>query len=145
MFAVIVQGRHFNATLSSDYLSPTSHRHNVTYSIPISKYMPDDYINLIFKPIKTNVKDIEHCYNNNKKLDCVFGDGLVKVDEKRAYQNMDSIIFEVNTIGFQSKFMTYRMSLRQNQVNLYILFFNSNISIIFFTEYLQIINKQTGN
>lgn len=79
--------------------------------------MPDDFLNLIFKPIKTNIKEIEHCYNYNKKLDCVFGDTVAaQVDEKRAYQNSESIIFEVSTIGFKSKFMTYRMSLRQNQV-----------------------------
>lgn len=117
MFAVIIQGRNFNTTLTSDYLLPTNNKNNITYSIPISKYMPDDYISLIFKPIKTSIKEIEHCYNYNKKMECGFGENQAKIDEKRAYQNSDSVVFEVSTLGFKTKFMTYRMSLRQNQVS----------------------------
>lgn len=116
MFAVIIQGRNFNATLTSDYLLPTSNRYNATYAIPISKYMPDEFLTLVFKPLKTNIKEIEHCYSYQKKLDCVFVENLPKVDEKRPYQNSESIVFEVSTLGFKTKFMTYRMSLRQNQV-----------------------------
>lgn len=116
LFAIIVQGHNFNATLTSDYLLPTNNKNNITYGIPISKYMRDDYLNLIFKPIKTNMKEIEHCYNYNKKMECGFGEGQSKIDEKRAYQNTDGVVFEVNMLGYQTKFMTYRMSLRQNQV-----------------------------
>lgn len=103
-------------TLTSDYLSPSSARYNFTYSVPVSKYMPDDFVQLIFRPIKTTVKEVEHCYNYDKKMECVFGERPSKIDEKRAYQNGEGTIFEVNTAGFRSKRMTYRMSLRHNQV-----------------------------
>lgn len=63
------------------------------------------------------MKEIEYCYNEIKQLECVFGENLAKIDEKRAYQiGDDGIVFEVGTWGFQRKFLTYRMSLRQNQV-----------------------------
>lgn len=49
IFLIIVQGRNFNTTLTHKYLTVQPEIHNYSYSVPISKYMPDEFINLIFR------------------------------------------------------------------------------------------------
>lgn len=49
VFLIILQGRNFNTTLTHKYLLSTSNPHNYSYAVPISKYMPDEFINLIFR------------------------------------------------------------------------------------------------
>lgn len=124
LFAVVIQGKNFNATLSRKYLY-SSDAHNLSFTVPISKYMPDEFLSLVFTPLKTNIKEMEHCYNYNKQYECPFLNSMYykesshKVNEKSPYQQLgtaQSVVFEVDMVGFQSKFMTYRASLRQNQV-----------------------------
>lgn len=49
-FTIVVQGRGFNMTLTNDYcIDCANNLFNVTYMVPISKYMSDDYVLLTFK------------------------------------------------------------------------------------------------
>lgn len=48
LFSITVQGRNFNTSLTDSYLD-SFHNYNYTYVIPLSKYMPDEYLNLMFR------------------------------------------------------------------------------------------------
>lgn len=49
-FTVIISGSNFNTTLSNNYRITSSNlQYNISYFVPISKYMPDESINLIFR------------------------------------------------------------------------------------------------
>ncbi|XP_018334998.1 myelin regulatory factor, partial [Agrilus planipennis] len=130
IFTITIQGRNFNKTLTTKYLinnSNNNHLLNFTYHVPISKYMPDEYINLTFKSTQANIKDVEHCYNDYRQNVCssnsmgYFDDPSVgmphKVNENQPIQQIaqQSVTFEVNMIGVQWKIMTYRAALRQTQ------------------------------
>lgn len=91
-------------------------------------------INYCFRSLQANVKEIEHCYNNFKQLECPFM-GSVLYDEnhkqgsRKVKENIpnpqissQSVTFEVDMVGFQYKVMTYRASLRQTQVSGYNVF-----------------------
>ncbi|XP_065166491.1 myelin regulatory factor isoform X3 [Atheta coriaria] len=123
-FTITMQGKYFNATLTESYLSQESTTYNYTYILPISKYMPDDYITLIFQSSQAHLKDIEYCVNSFRQHSCPwnslnFEDAklLRKINENVPSQliNSQSVMFDVDLIGFQSKLMTYRASLKQNQ------------------------------
>ncbi|XP_050503840.1 myelin regulatory factor-like protein isoform X2 [Diabrotica virgifera virgifera] len=129
MFTIILHGRNFNTTLTTKYKVETNSPYNISYSVPISKYMPDEFINLIFRSSQTNLKEIEHCYNDFKQHECPFVSSQAyyddkmkirhKVNENSASQliGYQSIVFEVDMIDYQSKIMTYRASLKPNLNN----------------------------
>lgn len=49
-FRIIISGRNFNTTLTNKYRITSSNlQYNISYAVPISKYMPDEFINLIFR------------------------------------------------------------------------------------------------
>lgn len=48
IFLIIVQGKTFNTTLTSNYIYSNS-PYNISFTVPISKYMPDEFVNLIFR------------------------------------------------------------------------------------------------
>lgn len=74
------------------------------------------------------MKEIEHCYNDNKQYECPFLNSAAYYDDKiqtrhKVNENnpsqllgYQSIIFEVDMLDFQTKIMTYRASTRPNQV-----------------------------
>lgn len=82
------------------------------------------------------MKEIEHCYNDNKHDECPFLNSATYFDDKIRHKvnennpsqllGYQSIIFEVDMLDFQSKIMTYRASIRPNQV-CYMLLYNSNM------------------
>ncbi|XP_060532862.1 myelin regulatory factor [Cylas formicarius] len=122
LFAIIIQGRNFNTTLTQKYLKSYSNTHNYTYTVPISKYMPDEFVNLIFRSTQLSVREIEHCYNDYKHYECPYVSPMYyedkakirhKVNENNPSQllGQQSVIFEVDMADFQSKIMTYRASL----------------------------------
>ncbi|KAJ8917380.1 hypothetical protein NQ315_002404, partial [Exocentrus adspersus] len=127
IFSIIVQGRHFNTTLSHQYRRPVaSPQFNYSYNVPISKYMPDEFINLIFRSTQANIKEIEYCDNDSRQYECNFLTPIYDDDKSRVRHkvnenspsqllSLQSIIFEVDMADFQSKVMTYRASLRQTQ------------------------------
>ncbi|VEN58112.1 unnamed protein product, partial [Callosobruchus maculatus] len=128
LFTIIIEGRNFSTPLGYEYRNPEHNsQYNISYSVPISKYMPDDFVNLIFRSNQPNIKEIEHCYNDRKMNECsymssspYFEDKLKmrhKVNENSPSQllGIKSIIFEVDMIDFQSKVMTYRASLGQSE------------------------------
>ncbi|XP_008194461.1 myelin regulatory factor isoform X2 [Tribolium castaneum] len=119
IFLIIVQGRNFNTTLTHKYLIAQPEPHNYSYSVPISKYMPDEFINLIFRSTQESIKEVEYCNNNYKERGCAFEKPQTrhKVNEHSPSQliSTQSVIFEVNMADFQSKIMTYRASSRANQ------------------------------
>ncbi|KAJ8939737.1 hypothetical protein NQ314_011023 [Rhamnusium bicolor] len=127
IFTIIIQGRHFNTTLTHKYRKVVSNpQFNFSYSVPISKYMPDEFINLIFRSNPAIIKEIEHCYNDYKQHECPFLSPMYyddksrirhKVNENSPSQllSLQSVIFEVDMADFQSKVMTYRVSLHQSQ------------------------------
>lgn len=129
-FTIIIQGQDFNTTLTNKYLF-SSNNNNYSYSVPISKYMPDDIINLLFRSLETNIKDIEHCYNEHEQSDCPnypkensFEDNKTTVSDRinenspSGVQNsLHTVSFQVDMLNFQSRVMTYRASLRQTQNN----------------------------
>ncbi|XP_044261502.1 myelin regulatory factor isoform X3 [Tribolium madens] len=119
IFLIIVQGRNFNTTLTHKYLIAQPEPHNYSYSVPISKYMPDEFINLIFRSTQDTIKEVEYCNNNYKERGCSFEKPQTrhKVNEHSPSQliSTQSVIFEVNMADFQSKIMTYRASSRANQ------------------------------
>lgn len=45
-FEITIQGRNFNTTLTETY---QTYHSNFSYLVPISKYMPDEFVNLIFR------------------------------------------------------------------------------------------------
>lgn len=51
LFIITVQGKHFNVTLNHQYILHNNGNSlfNFSYHVPISKYMPDEYVNLIFR------------------------------------------------------------------------------------------------
>ncbi|KAK9886512.1 hypothetical protein WA026_016791 [Henosepilachna vigintioctopunctata] len=125
LFTIVIQGRNFNTTLTNRYLDSVNN-YNFTYIIPTSKYMPDEYLNLIFRSIQPNIKEVEHCYNDFKKNECPFLNSGIYEDKtitKRRINennsdhqmNLQSIVFEVGMTDFQSKIMTYRAPLQQSQ------------------------------
>ncbi|KAK4878641.1 hypothetical protein RN001_011147 [Aquatica leii] len=126
LFSIMIQGKNFNTTLTSKYMV-NNNNNNFTYHIPISKYMADEYVNLIFRSLQANIKEIEHCYNGYRKHECPLH-SAISYDESRKLSNRkvnenipnplissQSVLFEVEMIGFQSKIMTYRASLGQVQ------------------------------
>lgn len=85
-----------------------------------------------FRSTQSNIKDIEHCYNNFKQHICpinlYYGEKstvIHKVNENSPIQQLSSqsVMFEVEMVGYQTKIMTYRSSLKQNQVRLLKIFF----------------------
>ncbi|KAF5290050.1 hypothetical protein FQA39_LY14831 [Lamprigera yunnana] len=126
LFSIIIQGKDFNTTLTSKYMV-NNNNNNFTYYIPISKYMADEYINLIFRSLQANIKEIEHCYNGYRKHECplhvsIGYDESSKLTDRKINENIpnplissQSVSFEVEMVGFQSKIMTYRASLGQVQ------------------------------
>ncbi|CAG9814774.1 unnamed protein product [Phaedon cochleariae] len=128
LFTIIIHGKNFNTTLTPKYRTEISNaQYNFSYSVPISKYMPDEFINLIFKSSQSHIKEIEHCYNDYKQHECPFVSSSAYFDDKMKIRHkvnenspsqligFQSVVFEVDMIDFQSKVMTYRASLRQNQ------------------------------
>ncbi|XP_074040694.1 myelin regulatory factor homolog 1 [Leptinotarsa decemlineata] len=135
MFVVTIQGKHFNTTLTDKYKDPVSNSmFNHSYSVPISKYMPDEFIALIFRSSQDKVRDIEQCHNDDKQHECPFVSSHAYYDDKMKIRHkvnenspkiienfpsqifgIQNIVFEVDMIDFQSKVMTYRASLGQNQ------------------------------
>ncbi|XP_018568182.1 myelin regulatory factor isoform X2 [Anoplophora glabripennis] len=126
IFTITVQGRHFNTTLTHQYRKfSTNPQSNFSYAVPISKYMPDEFINLIFRSIQPNIKEIEYCDSDYRQYECNFGPMGYddksrirhKVNENSSSQllSLQSVIFEVDMADFQLKVMTYRAPLRQNQ------------------------------
>ncbi|XP_017769235.1 PREDICTED: myelin regulatory factor isoform X2 [Nicrophorus vespilloides] len=119
-FTIIIQGKSFNTTLTDDYLDSHSSNGNYTYYIQISKYMPDEYINIIFQSSQAHLKDIEHC-NSHKQTECPMQfeekNSMRKVNENVPSQqiNSQSVSFEVDLHTLHSKLTTYRASLKQNQ------------------------------
>ncbi|CAG9861760.1 unnamed protein product [Phyllotreta striolata] len=126
MFTIIIHGRNFNATLTPKYKEETNSQYNISYSVPVSKYMPDEFVNLIFRSSQSNIKEIERCYNEHRQRECPFVGSSGYYDDKikirhKVNENSptqvigyQSVVFEVDMIDFQSKVMTYRASLRQN-------------------------------
>ncbi|GJQ75423.1 hypothetical protein Trydic_g23591 [Trypoxylus dichotomus] len=123
---ISIQGKNFSTDLGIDYLieSRTSPA-NYTYNIPISKYMPDPFIRVVFRSHQKNIV-IEHC-SNTRVHPCPFV-GLAYTDENKtqaAYKvnenvpiqpiNYHTFIFEVDMLDYQTKIMTYRYTYRQNQ------------------------------
>ncbi|KAG5886873.1 hypothetical protein JTB14_024730 [Gonioctena quinquepunctata] len=108
MFTVTVRGMHFNTSLTQKYRHSVSNSmFNFTYSVPISKYMPDDFITLVFSS--------QAYYDDKIKIRHKVNEGSRRVNENGSseligFRNVD---FEVDMIDFQSKVMTYRASLRQ--------------------------------
>lgn len=47
--SVTIQGRNFSTILTQNYLNREYNSYNFSYSVPISKYMPDDFVNIIFR------------------------------------------------------------------------------------------------
>ncbi|XP_019878240.1 myelin regulatory factor-like protein isoform X3 [Aethina tumida] len=114
-FEITIQGRNFNTTLTETY---QTYHSNFSYLVPISKYMPDEFVNLIFRSRTANVKEIEYCYNNYKQYECpTEEDRTHKVNENNPSQllSLRSIIFEVDMRDFRYKWLTYRASLKQTQ------------------------------
>ncbi|XP_063925121.1 myelin regulatory factor isoform X2 [Zophobas morio] len=121
VFLIMVQGRNFNTTLTRKYLSPQSDTHNYSYTVPISKYMPDEFINLIFRSTQDTIKEVEYC-NNYLEEGCSFNyDEKLqirhKVNEQSPSQltSTQSVVFEVNMADFRSKTMTYRALIKSSQ------------------------------
>lgn len=123
LFSIVIQGKSFNATLTSKYMI-NNNNNNFTYYIPISKYMADEYVSLIFRSLQANVKEIEHCYNGYRKHECatIGFDESSKLTQRKVNENVpnplissQSVLFEVDMVGFQSKVMTYRAALGQTQ------------------------------
>lgn len=48
LFIITINGRNFSEILTPEYRSQSS-SYNLSYSVPISKYMPDEFINLTFR------------------------------------------------------------------------------------------------
>jgi hypothetical protein len=122
VFLIVVQGRNFNTTLTHKYLIAQPDPHNYSYSVPISKYMPDEFINLIFRSTQDTIREIDYCNNNYKDRGCSYNyDEKLqvrhKVNEHSPSQliSSQSVIFEVNMADFQSKVMTYRASIKPSQ------------------------------
>ncbi|XP_044763385.1 myelin regulatory factor [Coccinella septempunctata] len=125
LFTITVQGRNFNITLTDRYLD-FFNNYNYTYVIPVSKYMPDEYLNLIFRSNQPNIKEVEHCYNGFKKNQCSYPDSGFfeektvtkhRINENNSERqiNSQSVVFEVATMDFETKMMTYRAPLQQSQ------------------------------
>ncbi|XP_045467204.1 myelin regulatory factor-like protein [Harmonia axyridis] len=123
LFVITVQGRNFNTTLTDRYFDSVGN-YNYTYVIPLSKYMPDEYLNLIFRFNQPNVKEIEHCFNDFKRNECPYSgffddktETKHRINENNSehHINSHSIVFEVAVMDFQSKMMTYRAPLQQSQ------------------------------
>ncbi|KAK9746271.1 NDT80 / PhoG like DNA-binding family [Popillia japonica] len=123
---ISIQGKNFSTDLGTDYLVESrSSPANYTYNIPISKYMPDPFIRVVFRSHQKNII-VEHC-SNTRVHPCPFV-GLAYTDENKtqpAYKvneniplqpiNYHTFIFEVDMMDYQSKIMTYRYTYRQNQ------------------------------
>lgn len=89
--------------------------------------------NFIFRSLQANLKELDHCYNDYKQHECPLPGTMRynqnhkeaphKVNENLHYPQISSqsIVFEVDMVGFQSKIMTYRAALRQSQVGFLIL------------------------
>ncbi|KRT85379.1 hypothetical protein AMK59_286 [Oryctes borbonicus] len=124
---ISIQGKNFSTDLGTDYLveSRTSPA-NYTYNIPISKYMPDPFIRVVFRSNRNIV--VEHC-SNTRVHPCPFV-GLpytdenktqpaYKVNENMPIQHIDyKFTFEVDVLDYQTKIMTYRYTYRENQVSI---------------------------
>lgn len=46
---ITVQGKNFSAVLSSEYLSDVDNGLNYTYKVPISKYMSEPSVRILFR------------------------------------------------------------------------------------------------
>lgn len=48
LFVITINGKHFNTTLSHSYMTDNNN-FNISYNVPISKYMPDEFITITFR------------------------------------------------------------------------------------------------
>ncbi|XP_050312385.1 myelin regulatory factor [Anthonomus grandis grandis] len=127
---ITIQGRNFSTQLNQYYLNRQFYNSfNFSYSLPISKYMPDEYINVIFRFNQLVDKKIQNCLNDVKHHECPYIPLSISSDEtKRAhkvdqttpshYDRGQSWTFDVDMADFQSKVMTYRVGLGTFQENL---------------------------
>lgn len=99
-----------------------------------------------FRSSQAHLKDIEYCVNSFRQHSCPwnslnFEDAklLRKINENVPSQliNSQSVMFDVDLIGFQSKLMTYRASLKQNQVCFCNICNFINMVLIYFVVMLQ--------
>ncbi|CAH0548897.1 unnamed protein product [Brassicogethes aeneus] len=115
-FDITIQGRNFNTTLLNTY---HSNYYNFTYLVPISKFMPDEFVNLMFRSTQANVKEIEYCHNDYKQYECLYEKerSTHKVNEYNPSQflSLQSTVFKVDMRDFRYKSLTYRASLKQTQ------------------------------
>ncbi|XP_044739500.1 myelin regulatory factor homolog 2 isoform X2 [Chrysoperla carnea] len=133
-FSVIIQGRHFNASLGADYCYDCNLPMNLTYNVPISKYMSEDYIYINFQNTHANIRELEFCYNTAQHSDCGVQQNdwneqqqisqtkntkellLSQIDEKNGFRTHGRR-FEIDMIGVFRKILTYRASLLTNNQN----------------------------
>ncbi|CAG9770761.1 unnamed protein product [Ceutorhynchus assimilis] len=130
--SVMIHGKNFSTPLGQNYLNREYNSYNLSYSVPISKYMPDDFINIIFRFSQLTDRKIHNCPNDVKYHECPYIPPTIYNDEaKRAhkvdqttpshYDRGHSVTFDVDMADFQSKVMTYRAGLNSYQENLCIL------------------------
>ncbi|XP_022907094.1 myelin regulatory factor-like protein isoform X1 [Onthophagus taurus] len=124
---ITIQGKNFSTDITRDYLLEEDGlgMSNFTYDVPISKYMPDSYVRVVFRAHQRNVV-VEQCHstrlrpcsspmmspNENKTQN-----GGYTVDENVPVQMINDhvFVFEVDMTDSQAKIMTYRHTQRQNQ------------------------------
>ncbi|XP_076254672.1 uncharacterized protein LOC143192835 isoform X3 [Rhynchophorus ferrugineus] len=127
LFIIIIQGRQFNRTLTQKYFR-SSNPFNYTYLVPISKYMSDDYVHLVFRFNPPVTREIQYCYNDLKYHECPYANPSyyedktkkTKVNETNPshYNREHSVTFDVDMSDFQLKTMTYRVALTANFENI---------------------------
>ncbi|XP_030749081.1 myelin regulatory factor isoform X2 [Sitophilus oryzae] len=66
-FVITIQGKNFNSTLTPNYRIQTKELFNYSYKVPISKYMPDEFLNITFS-FHTPV-GIQCCSKNSKEIE----------------------------------------------------------------------------
>ncbi|XP_066148831.1 myelin regulatory factor-like protein isoform X1 [Euwallacea fornicatus] len=119
---VIIRGKNFSVPMNQNYLKFREYNaYNFSYAIPISKYMPDHFVNIEFRCNSTGkfTTIIDNCPNELKHYECSPYSNYS--DESKSAHKEDlpgSISFEVDMADFQFKVMTYRIGLSDYLENL---------------------------
>ncbi|KAL1501325.1 hypothetical protein ABEB36_006667 [Hypothenemus hampei] len=127
--SIVIQGRNFSTVLNQNYLKREYNSFNFSYSVPISKYMPDDFVNIVFRFNQLVDRKIHNCPNEVKHYECPYMPPPIYNDEAKRAHKVDqtnpshydrgrSVTFDVDMTDFQSKVMTYRAGLSNFQENL---------------------------
>ncbi|ERL90242.1 myelin regulatory factor-like protein isoform X2 [Dendroctonus ponderosae] len=126
LVSITIQGMNFSVVLDQDYLNQDYYiPYNFTYNVPISKYMPDEHIKILFRLNSLRDRFVQNCGNEVKYHPCSAISLINQNNEVHKLNRFDHTVHRgpnvtvlVDMADLQSNFVTYRIGSNSFQENL---------------------------